>query len=119
MVSQENQKKCSILSNSNFHEGETQQLSLPMCLSMYIVLIFFLLIKSFGTLLSIIVRIPFLQSSRARTLSLTISLVAGIPVFYLLDWTLLSGQEPGLASSQCRAGAQINGCGNTFQFLSI
>ena len=74
--------------------------------------------KYFVTLLSIIVRILFLQSSRARTLSLTISLVAGIQCSHLLDWTLLSGQEPKPCFKPVQDEAlQINGCVNTFQFF--
>ena len=74
--------------------------------------------KYFVTLLSIIVRILFLQISRARALSLTISLVAWIQCSHLLDWTLLSGQEPKPCFKPVQAEAlQINGCVNTFQFF--
>ena len=69
-------------------------LSPPVCLSTCTVLFFFLLINTLlVSLLSVFVGILFLQSCRARALSLTTGLVAGIRCSHRQDQTSITGRE--------------------------
>ena len=99
----ETRKKCPILSDSSYHEGATLSLSPAMCLSTHTVSFSLLMNTSLVSLLSIFVGILFLQSRRARSLSLTTGLVAGIWCCHHHDPTSISAREPKPASShRCR-----------------
>ena len=67
--------------------------SLPMCLSTRTVLLFLLINTLLVSLLSVFVGILFLQSCRARALSLTFGLVASIWCSHCCDPTSITGRE--------------------------
>ena len=81
------------ISDLNYHEGATLSLSLPMCLSTRTTLCFspnkhFTCFTTFHLCGN-----SFLQSRRARALSLTPGLVAGIRCSHRRDPTSISGRE--------------------------
>ena len=80
-------------SNPNCYKGVTQGLSLnlPVCLSTHTVLFVLLINTSLVSLLFVFVGILFLQSRRARALSLTTGLTARIWCSHFWELTSISG----------------------------
>ena len=93
------------VSDLNYHKGMVLPLNLPMCLSTYTVF-FFLLKNAFTCFTSFhLCENSFLQSWRARALSMTSSLLARTQCFHCHNSTSVCGWEAKLCFKPLQAEA--------------